>query len=149
MPASDLVGNLRPTDGNLDAVAVSDIGCLEFVPLDLISPPPTGVSPVVALGGQLRLEAWGESGAAAALFVSPSKPIQQRTKFGALFLDVFFMFPLGTLAAGPVTPGVFEATVPVDSALSGLELVFQTLTTSSVAPKGKALSNLADVFTGF
>ncbi|HEX5011548.1 MAG TPA: DUF1565 domain-containing protein [Planctomycetota bacterium] len=148
MPANDLLGNQRPTDGDFDAVAVSDIGCLEFVPLDLISPPQTGVSPVIPLGGQLRLQAWGESGAAAHMFVSPSKPIAQRTKFGLLFLDLAFVFPLGTLAAGPVTPGVFEATVPVDPSLSGVELVFQTLVTSSAAPKGKALSNLADVFTG-
>ena len=149
MPASDLVGNQRPTDGDFDAVAVSDIGCLEFVPLDLVTPPLTGGSPVVALGGQLRLEAWGESGAAATLFVSPSKPIAQRTKFGLLFMEFPFVFPLVTLAAGPTTPGVFEATVPADPALGGMELVFQTLTTSSVAPKGKALSNLADVFTDF
>ena len=142
IPANDLDGNARPTDGNLDIVAVNDVGALEFVPLDMISPALNGQIPELPLGGTLRLEAWGPAGATAALFVSPSKPIPISTAFGFLSLDPAFFFPLGSLAAGPASPGVFEVVIPDAPALVGLIPVLQTLTTSTLAPKGKALSNM-------
>ena len=140
--AIDLVGTFRPTDGDLDVTADNDLGCLEFAPLDMISPAAVPSIPALPLGGTLRLEAWGPAGATAVLFVTPSKPIPQPTKFGVLWLDLAFFFPLAVLPVGPTTPGVFEATVPNDPELFGSIPVLQTLTTSPIAPKGKALSNM-------
>ena len=141
---SDLFGNIRPTDGDLDLASEADMGALEFMPLDLVSPAPVGdgILPGLPLGGTLRLEAWGEAGATATLLVAPGGlqgPLP--TKFGGFLLIPHPVIALASLPAGPSAPGVFEAVLPDTPALVGFVMSFQALTTSSVAPHGKALTD--------
>jgi hypothetical protein len=141
---ADLDGNIRPADGDLDTVSEADMGALEFMALDLVSPPPVGegILPGLPLGGTLRLESWGEAGATASVFVAPGGlfgPLG--TRFGGFFLNPSLFLPVVTLPAGPTAPGVFEPVLPGAPALVGAVLSFQALTTSSVAPQGKALTD--------
>ena len=142
----ELVGNQRPCDGNLDVAQVADMGCLEFTPLDMVQPELTvltGGFPSIGPGETLRLEAWGPPGSVALLLVSPAKAVAISTGFGVFFLDPSFFFVLAALPAGPTRPGVLQVVIPNVAALNGLAPDFQALTTSALAPKGKALSNPA------
>lgn len=141
--SQDLAGTVRPSDGNLDAVAASDLGCLEFAALDLLGTPSGALIVELAPGELLRIESWGPAGSSTQLLLSlggfTGCPVP--TGFGSFFLNPFQFASLLTLASGPTTPGVLQATIPLAPSLLGFEFSFQGLTTSVLAPKGRALTN--------
>jgi hypothetical protein len=145
--SQDMLGNLRPTDGVLDLQADSDMGCFEFAPFELIGHEP-GLVAELAPGETLRIESSGPAGGVTTVllslgafnvcFIAP-------TSFGTFFLNPSQLLVLATMTAGPVTPGVLEATIPANPVLVGLDVTFQGLTTSALAPLGKALTNPAQL----
>jgi hypothetical protein len=138
----DLLAHVRPVDGDLDAVSVMDIGCFEFMPLNLVTQHSQWLLPVIPPGGKLTLSAWGAAGASATVLFS-LQPIGSpaATGFGFFFLNPSLFFPLATFAAAPIQfGGGLEMLIPNQPALAGLFVSLQALTTSAVAPKGAALT---------
>jgi uncharacterized protein DUF1565 len=130
----DLLGHVRPYDGDLDTLAAPDMGAFEFEPLHSIGTPRVGRS--------MHFEMWGSPGSQAHLWftrlplVGPSQ-----TPFGTLYLDSSLVVDLGPFALGNPPPRMLDLRVPNDPTLVGSTFSFQSLTSSSAAPQGFALSN--------
>jgi hypothetical protein len=138
----DMAGNVRPNDGDHDIVDAGDIGCLEFVSLDL-------ADPMVPSGGQLVLEAWGAPGQVSLVLVSPGAFFPGgylSTGFGTLSLVGPIVASFGPFAVSPTVPAVLQATIPSNPALIHQTVSFQALTSSAAAPKGAALSGAVRLF---
>jgi hypothetical protein len=132
--AMDLLGHARPYDGNLDTLAVSDIGAFEFEPLHLLTVP--------LLGQDFGFEFWGSGGAMSTLY-SAKAPLTQGTTtlFGQFFLDPSSVVTLGTVPARPGPPYILRRTMPGNPILIGTTFSFQALTDSALAPLGQAYTN--------
>ena len=132
--ALDLLGHLRPFDGDLDTRKAPDMGAFELETLHRIGTP--------TLGQPFGFEFWGASGARSTLLLAKSGlTAPQATPFGDLYLDPGLLVVLGTVPAGPGRPFVLRRTVPSNPALVGQTFSFQALTGSAIAPAGKAYTN--------
>ena len=127
----DLDHNARGTDGDLDIVRRSDRGALELQPFELVGE--------TRLGAEVELHLAGEPGATSVLFLS-GRALKDAvmTPFG----EAHRPFWRATLpyAAGP-GPEVHPFQMRAPTYLVGRTLSMQALTTSSVAPAGRAYTN--------
>jgi len=136
--ALDLDGHGRNLDGDLSTQALSDLGAYEFQPLELRS---TG-----ELGSELRLELWGEQGAASTIYWSRTGLVgAASTPFGAFELDPAFARAYRITSVGAFTPTSVVRNIPNAPLLVGHTFAFQALTDSSVAPLSKAFTNGVEV----
>lgn len=130
----DLLGGLRPYDGDLDTVPAPDMGALEFRTLHLAGTP--------RIGAILPCESWGPAGAAVRLLYTRHPPVGPvGTPYGVLVLEraLVQVHPLPALpGSGPLS---WSLRVPLDPALVGSSFSFQTVTASAIAPFGAALGN--------
>lgn len=131
----DVDGVMRPADGDLDTVQLLDLGAIEFQPLVVET---TG-----ELGTQVLFENYGMPCMITTLFVAPGDPLPAKaTKFGALRLSPVGILPLFVTIVLAPAPNLVVATIPVEPALVGLTFSFQGLTSSLVAPKNFALTDV-------
>lgn len=135
----DLLGVLRPVDGDLDAVETSDIGAFEFTPLALAAP--------AHRGGEVLLEQWGPAGGRCVLYLSRSHFVSTPilTPFGEFELDPLAVRMLGSTPAGSGPPAIRRLPLPKDDALVGQQFRFQALTRSGLASPVAAWTNLVTV----
>ncbi len=132
--ARDLVGSSRGIDGNLDTLGATDLGALEFQPLELVT---SG-----SIASPLRLEHWGPQGAPTVVYWARAGLVgAQSTPFGASELDQQLARTFRVTTAGAGMPNVTQRWIPNQLALVGHTFSFQALTDSSAAPLGKALTN--------
>jgi hypothetical protein len=130
----DLLGHTRPYDGDLDTNPAPDMGAFEFEPLHPINAP--------HVGGRMRFEMWGPPGGAVRLWFTRAPLVAPSvTPYGVLYLDSAAIVELGPFALGSSLPRRLDLRVPDDPALVGTTFSFQSLTASSTAPQGWALSN--------
>ena len=116
---TDVAGNGRLLDGDLDRSARVDIGAHEFSHLELT------VGGLATPGGVLDFDLEGTGsllGGILAFSTSPT-PGVLLPRFGPLFFDP--ALPFGTRAFGPL-PATFSATIPPSLPL-GTDLVFQAI----------------------
>jgi len=130
----DLLGHVRPYDGDLDTLAGSDMGSFEFEPLH--------IDGEARPGQMLRFEQWGAPGAQSSLLLM-RRPLQrpQLTTFGVSYLAPSRTQLLATVTLPALLPYTMTRSLPNDPALIGWTYSFQSLTSSSSAPAGWALSN--------
>ncbi|MFN0006466.1 MAG: right-handed parallel beta-helix repeat-containing protein [Planctomycetota bacterium] len=131
---SDLFGHVRPYDGDLDTVPAPDFGAFEFEPLHHFGTP--------HVGRRMHFELWGPPGSQARLWFN-RLPLAapSTTPFGSLYLESSGYAELGPYAIGGSPPLRLDLRVPNDPNLVGTTYSFQSLTSSSGAPQGWALSN--------
>ena len=131
----DVDGQFRPADGDLDTVRLLDLGAIEFQPLVVET---TG-----ELGTQVVFENYGMPCMITTLFVAPGgQQPPKSTKFGALSLSPVGLLPLYVTIVLAPAPNLVVATIPVEPALVGSIFSFQGLTSSLVAPKSFALTDV-------
>lgn len=135
----DLLGHARPFDGDLDEIAVPDMGAFELETLHVEGEPRPG--------GALRFELWGAPGAHVRLYFA-EHPIAGRSGAGGPF-DVVRIDPkdppvLGdyVIAAAPL---VLVRGIPDDPWWIGRSFTAQALIGSSAAPHGTAASNATPI----
>jgi hypothetical protein len=132
--ASDLLGHVRPFDGNLDTLSSIDMGAFEFEPLHLLGTP--------TIGQQFGFEFWGPAGGFSALWLARAPlTTPQSTPFGDLYLDPGMLVNLGSIPVQPGRPYVVRRYVPNNPLLIGTTFSFQGLTDSAAAPLGSAYTN--------
>lgn len=136
--ARDAEGNLRDVDGDLDRVAHTDIGALEFRPLELES---TGER-----GTPLQLRSWGAPGALSTIYWT-RRPLAESTStpFGLFLLDPDLARVFKVTSTGYDTPTLLQRLIPNDPALIGQSFSFQALVDSPTSPIQKAFTNAVEV----
>ncbi len=136
--ARDAEGNLRDVDGDLDRVAHTDIGALEFRPLELES---TGER-----GTPLQLRSWGAPGALSTIYWT-RRPLAEPTStpFGLFLLDPDLARVFKVTSTGYDTPTLLQRLIPNDPALIGQSFSFQALVDSPASPIQKAFTNAVEV----
>jgi len=133
--AIDLFGHVRPYDGDLDTVAVPDMGALEFATLELVGSP--------RIGTTVQLEITGPGSAATTLYSSRKAIVAApaHTPFGALWLSRPAMTVYAQTVAQPGPPSVVAVRLTSDPTWIGRTVSFQARIASAAAPAGAALSN--------
>lgn len=136
--ARDAEGNPRDTDGNLDRVGQTDIGALEFRPLELEA---TGVP-----GSVLQLQSWGPQGALSTIYWT-RKPLgaPTTTPFGTFLLDPNLARVFRVTSTGFDAPTLIQRIIPGEPALAGQTFSFQALVNSPASPIQKAFTNGVEV----
>ncbi len=127
----DLTGRRRGVDGDLDTLARSDLGAIEFRPL--------AAALEARIGGPLTLGSWGPTGAASTVYWARSSPVgPASTPFGQLALPpaAIRVFALTSTSAFP--PTTLQRSIPNAPALVGQTYSFQALVDSPAAPQGLA-----------
>ncbi len=133
--ALDLAGRARPFDGDLDTVAVPDMGALELAPLALVGVPRIGTTVFLEVTGPAGMPATLYS-SRRALLVAPA-----HTPFGALWLARSSLTVYAQTAAQPGPPGVVPVPLTNDPSWIGRTFSFQARIASPAAPAGSAFSN--------
>lgn len=133
--ALDLAGHVRPFDGNLDTVAVPDMGAHEFAPLALVGTPHAGSTVDLAISGPP---------AAPTTVYSSRRPLlaaPTHTPFGALWIPRSSMTFYAQTFAAPFPPNLLPVSLTSDPTWIGRTVSFQARIQSAAAPAGAALSN--------
>ncbi|MCY2959374.1 MAG: right-handed parallel beta-helix repeat-containing protein [Planctomycetota bacterium] len=131
----DLVGHARPYDGDLDTVAVMDLGALEFAPLALVGVP--------RIGTTVSLEITGPTSAPTTLYSSRTAlvVIPAHTTFGALWLPRNALAVYKQTFTLPGPPNAALVRLTSDPTWIGRAVSFQARIASAAAPAGAAFSN--------
>ena len=134
----DLDGHARGVDGDLNRVELSDLGALEFQPLELVS---TG-----ALGSSLQLDSWGPQGNPGLVYWTRVAPVTPTPSlYGEFDLDLQLARLFRATTVGSAVPTSILRQIPVHPALVGETYAFQSLVDSPASPSGKAFTNVATV----
>lgn len=124
----------RPRDGDLDLVALPDMGCFEHRPL---------YAPLhAALGSVVDIELYGPVGGRTTFFCSRAAllPTPVATPFGPYWLDQPHTVALLPRGVAPAPPSVIHFHVPSNALYAGSTYGFQALTSSLHAPSGMAFT---------
>ncbi|MCC7012904.1 MAG: DUF1565 domain-containing protein [Planctomycetes bacterium] len=137
--ATDLAGNPRTIDGDLNASELGDFGAFEFAPLFLAGE--------ARIGGMLALECSGPAGANATVFFSRRalELAPQSTPFGEFDLSPAQFGPFRVVQIGAGAPTLVQRAIPNVAALVGSTFSFQALIGSPLAPAGAAYSNAVQI----
>lgn len=131
----DILGLVRPFDGNLDTLAVPDMGAHEFAPLALVGTPHAGSVVHFAISGP---------SAAPTTVYSSRRPLlatPTHTAFGALWIPRSSMTSYAQTFAAPYPPNLLPVSLTSDPSWIGRSVSFQARIQSAAAPAGGALSN--------
>jgi hypothetical protein len=133
--STDLVGTVRPVDGDLDAIEDCDMGAIEFRPLALVGEP--------RIGSAITFELWGPAGGSSDLWLarSPLLDPPQHTPFGEYDLNTHWDFLYASAPCAPGPPGTIVIQIPDVPALVGRSVGFQALTDSGITDPPYAWSN--------
>jgi hypothetical protein len=131
----DLAGNVRPFDGDLDAVAVPDMGAFELATLVLAGTPHSG--------GGIALEITGPAAAPTTVYGSRRGllALPVATSFGELWLPRRANFVFAQTHADPGPPSSLPIVLTSDPSWIGRTVSFQARIVSVAAPRGSAFSN--------
>jgi hypothetical protein len=134
----DLDGHARGVDGDLNRVELSDLGALEFQPLELVS---TG-----ALGSSLQLDSWGPQGNSSIVYWTRVAPVSPTLSiYGEFDLDLQLARMFRMTTVGSAAPTSILRQIPAHPALIGETYAFQALVDCAASPTGKAFTNVATV----
>lgn len=134
----DLDGHARGVDGDLNRVELSDLGALEFRPLELVS---TG-----ALGSSLQLDSWGPQGNPSIVYWTRVAPVSPTLSiYGEFDLDLQLARMFRMTIVGSAAPTSILRQIPAHPALIGETYAFQALVDCAASPTGKAFTNVATV----
>lgn len=137
--ALDLLGHVRPSDGDLDTLARPDMGAIEFQHLVASGP--------AHLGSTIQVELWGPAGAPAFVYAARAAlaPTPFPTPFGEFKLRRRGTAVLAHSFAGRLAPTLVPCRLPSHVSALGGTVSLQALIASPTAPAGAAFSNPVEV----
>jgi hypothetical protein len=142
---ADLLGRPHAIDGNLDTIALPDMGAIEFAPVY-----PHAVQPK---DGILMLEVWGPSDQQAILYASdmplldtadPAR-LPETTRYGDCYLEADTYVAVDSIPTYAGMPTLVEIQLPPTDSFRRSVLSLQALMGSTAAPAGAAWSNPIEI----